>query len=78
MPKLPRRQVGDMRVDPPLATVFGSTQAHSDFGGLGGIDRSWRESKVVPPLASPPQRPKKMATPFSPALTLSLTLAAKL
>jgi len=45
-PKLPKRQVGDMRADPPLATVFGSTQAHEDFGGIGGMDRGWRESKV--------------------------------
>jgi len=45
-PLQPRRQVRDYRADPPLANVFGSAHAHSDFGTIGGLERNWRESKV--------------------------------
>jgi len=45
-PKMPRRQVPDYRSDPPLANVFGSGTAHTDFGVIGGMDRAWRESKI--------------------------------
>jgi len=43
----PLRQLGDVCADPPLANVFGGLSSKHDFGLVGGIDRQWRESKVV-------------------------------
>lgn len=65
-PRLPHRQVADRRSDPPLANVFGSAQAHTDHGGIGGLDREWRESKVVsgnggPKFARPSTGPLRYA-----------------
>jgi len=45
-PRLPYRQTMDRQNDPPFASVFGSATSHTDFGVLGGMDRSWKESKV--------------------------------
>jgi len=45
-PRLPRRQVSDRRSDPPLANILGSGVAHTDFGGIGGMDRDWRSHPV--------------------------------
>jgi hypothetical protein len=42
----PRRQVLDMRADPPLASTFGSLKPHTDYGVIGGMDNKWRESKI--------------------------------
>ena len=57
-PSKPRRQVLDMRADPPCATVFGSSAAHTDFGVVGGMDREWRESKVQGYTSSAPKMRK--------------------
>ena len=45
-PSQPRRQVLDMRADPPLASTFGSLKPHTDYGVIGGMDTQWRESKI--------------------------------
>ena len=44
----PLRQLADACADPPLANVFGSLNSKHFLGSIGGIDREWRESKVVP------------------------------
>ena len=44
----PLRQLADACADPPLANVFGSLNSKDFLGTIGGIDREWRESKVVP------------------------------
>jgi len=46
-PKMPFRQVDDFKADPPFASTFGSASGHTDFGVVGGMDRQWRESKVL-------------------------------
>jgi len=44
---VPYRQLVDYMADPPLANVFGGLAVHDDFGATGGLNSSWRESKVV-------------------------------
>lgn len=46
---MPFRNAVDVVADPPLANIFGSLKSHADYGKvetLGGLNRSWRESKV--------------------------------
>jgi len=46
----PFRNLPDLMSDPPLANNFGSLKSHADYGTvkkLGGLNRAWRESKVV-------------------------------
>ena len=46
VPSAPFRMVPDMVADPPFASVFGPGKCRTDYGGIGGIEKGWRESKV--------------------------------
>ena len=55
VPDAPFRQVVDMRADPPLASIFGSGHCRTDYGGIGGMDKRWRESKIQGYTGSAPR-----------------------
>lgn len=46
VPSAPFRMVPDMVADPPFASVFGPGNCRTDYGGIGGLETKWRESKI--------------------------------